>query len=72
MLFQFLKTICSKDHLEDKIKIENNFQEYLMSIYSGKTDEFFSRYEIDEFDLQVSTNLEDFQKVLFDIKNNNS
>ena len=61
-----------KEKEEDKIKIKNNFQEYLMSIYSGKTDEFFSRYEIDEFDIQVSTNLEDFQKVLFDIKNNNS
>ena len=54
------------------IEFQNNFQEYLMSIYSGKTDEFFSRYEIDEFDIQVSTNLKDFQKVLFDIKNNNS
>ena len=36
------------------------------------TRDNFEEYEIDELDIQVSTNLEDFQKVLFDIKNNNS
>ena len=70
--FSIFEDYLYKEREEDKIKIKNNFQEYLLSIYSGKTDEFFSRYEIDEFDIQVSTNLEDFQKVLFDIKNNNS
>ena len=70
--FSIFEDYLYKEREEDKIKIKNNFQEYLTSIYSGKTDDFFSKYEIDGFDIQVSTNLEDFQKVLFDIKNNNS
>ena len=69
--FSIFEDYLYKEREEDRIKIKNNFQEYLTSIYSEKINDFYSKYEIDEFDINISTNLEDFQKIIFDIKKDN-
>jgi hypothetical protein len=69
--FSIFEDYLYKEKKEDRIKIKNNFQEFLTSIYSDKIVQFYNKYKIDEFDIEISTNLKDFQQVLFNIKKDN-
>ena len=51
--------------------IKQNFKEYLSSIISSDLDNFYTKHNLDKSLIEFRTALEHFQKVTFDIKNNN-
>ena len=51
--------------------IKQNFKEYLSSIISRDLDNFYTKHNLDKSLIEFRTALKHFQKVTFDIKNNN-
>jgi len=69
--FSIFEDYLKNESEEDRTKIKENFKEYLSSIYSDEISDFYSKYGIDEFEIELGTDLEDFKNLIFDIKNNN-
>ena len=69
--FSIFEDYLKNENEEDRTKIKENFKEYLSSIYSDEISDFYSKYGIDEFEIELGTDLEDFKNLIFDIKNDN-